>query len=63
MPEKPKLNKHGQPTELGFKKDAPKLHTVSTRPKVIVGGNKPNSAKYYETRKKNAIKKVLTTEW
>jgi hypothetical protein len=62
-PAKPKLNKMGQPENFGVEADSPALYTVSHKPKVIVGGNEPSPAKYYETRKKNAIKKVLTTEW
>lgn len=60
---KPRLNKMGQPENFGVEADAPGLHTITTKPKVIVGGNEPTKPKYYEQRKKNAIKKVLTTEW
>ncbi len=51
-PAKPKLNKMGQPENFGVEADSPGLYTVSHKPKVIVGGNKPKvSRPFYDVKK------------
>ena len=57
MPDPKKLNKHGQPVNVAFEKDAPKYKSVTTKPKVIVGANKPQGV----SRPKYDIKKVFKT--
>lgn len=49
------------PEKYQYKKSIGKHKYIETPPKTKMG--KPNPTEYYDKRKKDAIKKALTTEW